>query len=133
MHRSTTLTPADVTIHRGIPVTTVARTLRDLGYGPERTRSELERLFLRICRVHGIPRPGVNIKVGPHRVDFLWRAKRLVVEVDGYRYHSDRASFRADRARDRYLGGRGFAVLRFADEELDDPPAVVASLKARLL
>jgi very-short-patch-repair endonuclease len=30
VHRSTTLVPADVTVHRGIPVTTVARTLLDL-------------------------------------------------------------------------------------------------------
>ena len=44
LHRSTTLTPADVTVRRGIPVTTHARTMRDLGYGPEPTRSDLERL-----------------------------------------------------------------------------------------
>ena len=37
VHRSTTLTPADITMHRGIPVTSFERTLRDLGYGPEPT------------------------------------------------------------------------------------------------
>jgi very-short-patch-repair endonuclease len=53
--------------------------------------------------------------------------------VDGYRYHSDRASFRSDRARDRELGRRGFTVLRFADEEVGDQPlAVVASLTGHL-
>ena len=132
IHRSTTLTRAEVTRRRGIPVTSYRRTLADLGYGPERTRSDLERLFLRICLEHDIPKPEVNVPVGPYTVDFLWRAERLVVEVDGYRYHSDRRAFRSDRARDRYLGGRAFAVLRFADEELEDPPAVAASVKARL-
>lgn len=127
IHRSASVTPADVARRRGIPVTSYARALRDLGYGPERTRSDLERLFLRICRDHGIPMPEANVKVGPHEVDFLWRAARLVVEVDGYRYHSSRAAFRADRARGRELDRRGFAVLRFADEEIDANPGAVAS------
>jgi very-short-patch-repair endonuclease len=52
-----------------------------------------------------------------------------VVEVDGYRYHSDRATFRADRARDRELKRRGVIVLRFADEEIaEHSPAVATSL-----
>lgn len=133
LHYSTTLAPGDGTLRHNIPVTTQARTLADLGWDKERTRSDLERLFLRICRQHHIPKPEVNIKVGPYEVDFLWRDARLVVEVDGYRYHSNRRSFQADRARDRYLGGRGLAVMRFADEELDaDPGSVAASVLARL-
>jgi very-short-patch-repair endonuclease len=125
LHYSTTLTSKDATLRRNIPVTTQERTLRDLGWGRERTRSDLERLFLRICREHGIPKPEVNVRIGPYEVDFLWRAERLVVEVDGYAYHSDRATFRSDRARDRELARRGLTVLRFADEEMaGQPPAV---------
>jgi very-short-patch-repair endonuclease len=75
----------------------------------------------------------VNVKVGPFEVDFLWREARLVVEVDSWRYHSDRHAFEADRARDRELGRRGFVVLRFVDRELDGQPRAVAnSLQARL-
>jgi very-short-patch-repair endonuclease len=133
IHRSTTLTPADTTIHRGIPVTTVARTLRDLGYGPERTRSELERLFLRLCRRHGVPKPKVNVRIGPFQVDCLWRAELLVVELDSWRYHSDRRAFQADRARDRELKLRGYEVLRFTDREVSaEPEAVISSLQAHL-
>jgi very-short-patch-repair endonuclease len=133
IHRSTTLAPADTTTQRGIPATTVARTLRDLGYGPERTRSDLERLFLRICRDHGIPKPEVNARLDPYEVDFLWPDQRLVVEVDSWRYHSSRRSFEADRARDRVLSQRGYLVLRFTDRELSSQPRVVAaSLRAHL-
>jgi very-short-patch-repair endonuclease len=133
LHRSKTLSPRETTLRRNIPVTTQERTLADLGWGTERTRSDLERLFLRICRAHDIPKPEVNVRIGPHEVDFLWRAERLVVEVDGYAYHSARATFRADRARDRYLGRRGLLVLRFADVELDEEPtAVAASVIAHL-
>lgn len=133
IHYSPNLTSVDVTRRKNIPVTTPGRTRIDLGYGPERTRSDLEREFLKLCRAHEIPKPEVNVKVGPYEVDFLWREPRLVVEVDGYGYHSSRASFRSDRARDRYLAGRGLTVLRFADEELNDVPLAVASaVQARL-
>ena len=120
VHRSTTLTPADITMHRGIPVTSFERTLRDLGYGPEPTRSDLERLFVKLCRRHHLPKPEFNVEIGPHTVDVLWRAERLVVEVDSWAYHRSRASFEADRARDRDLKLRGYDVLRYVDREIRD-------------
>jgi very-short-patch-repair endonuclease len=133
LHRSSTLTTAETTRRNGIPVTILARTLADLGYGPERTRSDLERLFLRLCRAHDIPKPEVNVRIGPYEVDFLWREARLVVEVDGWKYHSNRRAFEADRARDRELARRGLLVLRFTDRELSrQPDAVAASLLAHL-
>jgi very-short-patch-repair endonuclease len=133
VHRSTTLTRADTTRRRLIPVTTHPRTLRDLGYGPEPTRSDLERLFLRLCRRHGVPAPEVNVKLGPYTVDFLWRPERLVVEVDSWKYRRDRRAFESDRARDRELKLRGYGVLRFTDRELSAAPlAVVSSLQAHL-
>ncbi len=67
IHRTTTLESADTTRRRNIPVTTHARTLGDLGYGPEPTRSDLERAFLRLCEDRRIPKPEVNVKVGPYR------------------------------------------------------------------
>ena len=133
IHYSTTLTEAQVTKRKNIPVTTPSRTLADLGLDKDRTRSDLERHFLRICRQHGIPKPEVNVHIGPYTVDFLWREARLVVEVDSYRYHGNRRNFRTDRARDRYLSGRGISVMRCADEELDAEPAgVAAAVRARL-
>jgi very-short-patch-repair endonuclease len=85
------------------------------------------------CREHRIPKPEVNARVGKYRPDFMWRQARLIVEVDSYRYHADRASFRLDRARDRFFANRGFTVLRFADEELaHEPRAVAGSVFARV-
>jgi very-short-patch-repair endonuclease len=126
LHRSATLTRRDTTRRRNIPVTTHARTLDDLGYGPEPTRSDLERVFLRLCRRHGIPTPEVNVRIGPYVVDFLWRQEALVVEVDSYRYHANRQTFESDRVRDRDLKGRGIDVLRFADRELTGDDLAVA-------
>jgi very-short-patch-repair endonuclease len=132
LHYSRTLRSDQTTRRKNIPVTKPDRTRSDLGWDRVPTRSGLERRFLRICRVYGLPRPEANVRIGSLLVDFLWREQRLVVEVDGYRYHSDRESFRADRARDRELNRRGFVVMRFADDELDNELAVASALRARL-
>jgi len=34
-----------------------------------RTRGDLEGAFLAICRRHGLPRPEVNVRIGPFLVD----------------------------------------------------------------
>lgn len=128
VHRSLILVHASVTCRRGIPVTTPPRTFSDLkriasatelrrasrqadvlGLPittediPDRTRSELEHLFLRLCRRYGLPAPEVNVPIDSLLVDFLWRDRRLVVETDGYRYHRGRAAFEEDRDRDLRL------------------------------
>ena len=133
LHRSATLTKRDVTRRKNIPVTTPARTKRDMGWTKERTRSDLERAFLRLLRAHELPLPEVNVNIGPYEVDFLWRPERLAVELDSYAYHGDRPTFTSDRARDRYLKVRGIEVARVSDDELDQTPADVAvSLRALL-
>lgn len=50
---------------------------------------------------------------GIGRVDFLV-GERLVIEVDGFEYHSDPKQFEADRRRDARLSARGYRVLRFS-------------------
>lgn len=133
VHRSATLSRRDTTRRKNIPVTTPARTRRDLGFESEKTRSHLERAFLLLVRAAGLPRPEVNVRVGRYEVDFLWRDVRVIVEVDGWSHHSNRSSFEADRRRDRDLRLRGYTVLRFTYREVtEDPRAVVASLSAHL-
>jgi very-short-patch-repair endonuclease len=130
IHYATTLRSADGALRHN---TSHARTLRDLGYGPEPTKSQLERAFLSLCSTHGIPKPEVNRKIGPYIADFIWREQRLVVETDGWGYHSSRAAFEADRARDVQLQRRGFTVLRFTYRQVASAPAaVVDSLWAHL-
>ena len=101
--------------------------------GRDRTRSDLERDFLGLCRRHRLPVPEVNVRVGPHLVDFLWRDRMLVVETDGYAYHRGRATFEDDRARDLALRALGYDVVRLADRQLTHEPAQIAGvLRPRL-
>lgn len=94
----------------------------------DRTRSDLERDFLRLCRRHRLPAPEVNVRVGTHLVDFFWRDRKLVVETDGYDYHRGRQAFQDDRGRDLDLRARGYQVIRLAEKQVNEEPRRVAEV-----
>jgi very-short-patch-repair endonuclease len=100
---------------------------------PEPTRSELERLFHRLCRLAGLPLPQVNVLVEGFEVDAYWPVHRLVVEVDGWRFHRTRAAFERDRARDAALLVAGHRVMRVTYRQLREDPAGVAARVRTLL
>jgi hypothetical protein len=100
-------------------------------YDPAPTRSALERAFLRICSDHGIERPEVNAIVEGYLVDFVWRERKLIVEVDGYRFHRAPSRFESDRERDAELGARGWRVRRFTWRQVEERPGWVATMTKR--
>ena len=66
-------------------------------------------------------------------MDFCWVAERLVVEADGFAFHSDRAAYRKDRERMNALERLGWRVLRFTWEDVvRRPEYVVAAVGAVL-
>ncbi|MDQ2760713.1 MAG: DUF559 domain-containing protein [Actinomycetota bacterium] len=77
------------------------------------TRSEAEERFLALVRKACLPPPEVNARLGRYEADFLWRAERLVVEIDGFAFHGDRGASERDRRRDAELAAARFTVLRF--------------------
>lgn len=97
------------------------------GEKKDRTRSDLERDFLRLCRRHHLPMPEVNVRVGPYLVDFLWRDRRLIVETDGYRYHRGRVAFEDDRDRDLGLRALGYEIVRLSERQVTGEPHRVAA------
>ena len=171
LHQSTDLARSHITKVDGIAVTTIARTIVDIGVphgigiagscldearrrdlvsleevarvlhqvarrgrngvGPARrilserlawdqiTESQLEDRFLRLVQRYELPRPEVQYKVTDSsgtniaRVDFAYPDARLLIELDGAAYHSDRKTFQHDRNRQNRLVSLGFVVLRF--------------------
>jgi very-short-patch-repair endonuclease len=86
------------------------------------TRSELEERFLALIRSSELPDPEVNVRLCGYEVDFLWRAQRRVIEVDGHAYHSTRQAASRDRRKDNDLEMAGFRVTRFtSDQVMHDP------------
>lgn len=139
-----------VTVRDRIPVTTVPRTLEDIratlapylvrrairqaeflklpvGIETDRTRSDLERDFLRLCRRYGLPMPEVNVLIDGMTVDFLWRDAHLVVETDSYATHGGTIAFEDDRERDLRLRRAGYSVHHFSERQLKLEPAGVAA------
>jgi very-short-patch-repair endonuclease len=99
-------------------------------YAQAVTRSELEERFLALCDDHRLPRPLTNAIIEGREVDFVWREARLIVEVDGYRYHRAPSTFEDDRERDVTLSVAGWAVLRFSYAQVVRRPAWVAAAVA---
>jgi very-short-patch-repair endonuclease len=129
--RSWALPPRD--LRRAVRQANVLGLPIDAASGCDRTRSDLERDFLQLCRRHGLPFPEVNVRVGPYLVDFLWRERRVVVETDSYHYHRGKVAFQDDRARDLDLRRRGFEVLRLSEREVNEQPRMVAEVLAATL
>ena len=97
------------------------------------TRSGLEILFRQLCHDHGLPQPRLNTTVEGKEVDFLFEARRLIVETDSWRYHKTRRAFEEDRARDVLTAQAGYRTLRFTDRRLaEDPTGVAAAIHTLL-
>jgi very-short-patch-repair endonuclease len=100
---------------------------------PQLTRSEAERRLQRLIRAAHLPKPHTNVRVAGWEVDVLWPPERLVVEVDGYAYHGNRAAFERDRRKDAALVAAGYTVIRITWRQLKDEPFAVVALLARLI
>jgi Transcriptional regulator, AbiEi antitoxin/Protein of unknown function (DUF559) len=146
-------------VHNGLPVTTPARTLKDLARlltrdeleraeeqahilglvvpdderYPEFTRSEGERRLKALCKAAGLPLPQMNARVAGWEVDAYWPAHKLVVEVDGYKYHRTRRRFESDRRKDAALQTAGYRVIRITWRRLTQEPLAVSAQLGALL
>ena len=115
----------------------VRAALRGRRAGATMTRSELEERFIELLDAEGFPRPEVNVILTPPdstpEVDCLWRAQRLVVELDSRTYHQTVAAFEEDRERDRALHAAGWRVIRVTARHLTDGrQALIADLRTLL-
>lgn len=61
--------------------------------------------------------------------DILFEAERLILEFDGYEFHSSRAAFEADRIRMNHLHLAGYLVLRYTWDRLADPSALIREVR----
>jgi very-short-patch-repair endonuclease/predicted transcriptional regulator of viral defense system len=100
---------------------------------PTFTRSEAERRLRRLIRAAGLPQARTNVRVAGWLVDAVWHRQRLVVEVDGYRFHRTRAKFERDRRMDGRLLMAGYRVLRVTWRQLTREPELVVAMIATAL
>lgn len=98
------------------------------------TRSEAEERFLSLVRKAGLHPPEMNVVVRGIEVDALWRQERLVVEIDGFAFHSSPEAFERDRQRDGTLAAAGLRVMRVTWRQLTrEPEALLVRLSQALV
>lgn len=97
-----------------------------------RSRSASETLARLALRAAGLPAEAGVVISGVGEVDLLV-GERVVVECDGFAYHSGRREFRNYWRRDRELVARGYVVLRFTWEDVVGHPEQVVDAVRRVL
>lgn len=116
--------------HRGVGA---LRSLLAAESAPAFTRSKAEDRFLALVRRSRLPSPELNERVLGHEVDALWRAERVIAEIDGFAFHNSTRSFTLDRRRDADLTAAGYRVLRFTWADVTQAShATIARLAAAL-
>jgi hypothetical protein len=100
-----------------------ARLLRPFAHstrGP--TRSEFEDAFHAFTERFDLPDALVNTHLHGFEVDAYFPEEGLVVELDGWDFHSSQLSFRSDREQDAALLERGIVTVRITWDRLIDTP-----------
>ena len=105
------------------PHAPATRRLRPFLAATGATRSELEDKFVAFARLYGLPEPTINTPMGRTEPDILFPEERVIVEIDSWRFHSDRGAFESDRDRDAERLAAGFETVRVTEERLDNTPA----------
>jgi very-short-patch-repair endonuclease len=94
-------------------------------------RSEAERLLIRLLRAAKITGWRANHPVCGYVVDVAFPRQKVVIEVDGWAFHNDRAAFQRDRSRQNRISLSGWKVLRFTWLDLTEhPQRVIAEIAA---
>jgi very-short-patch-repair endonuclease len=118
------------------------RVLKDLlrvrGEGLAVPLSVLERQFLKVVRSGGLDEPEKQVTVESDssktwRLDFVYPQHKVLIEVDGHRWHAGRLQARSDRHRDNVMNVRGLVVPRFSWEDVMNVPAYVIDQVRRAL
>ena len=114
---------------------TAAARLRGIAHdaAPAPTRSTFEDEFRCFAQRFGLPRPEINARVAGREVDALFRAERVIVELDGYRFHRGRESFERDRERDAASLEQGYATVRITWQRLSAASVQEARRLERIL
>lgn len=101
--------------------------------GERVSESPLEDLLFPWCDRYDVPRPETQVRLHGFRVDAVYLAEKVVLELDGYDGHGGRESFESDRDRDATLAAYGFIVVRITTWRLKHQPAREAARLLRIL
>jgi very-short-patch-repair endonuclease len=109
------------------------RARRLLQAASDGARSEAERLLVKLLRENGITGWHTNYPIGPYKADVAFPGPMIVIEADGWAFHSDQEVFQNDRKRQNYIALLGWQVLRFTWLDLVEyPQRVIAVIRSAI-
>jgi len=123
---------------RGRPgVARIRRVLEHYEPGFVVPESVLERRTIELLRASGLPVPEGQVELEfwdrlMGRVDFAYLEERIIIEVDGRRFHGPEV-FESDRERDNAAGLAGWHVLRFTWKMVTERPEYVVATITKAL
>ncbi|CAN5426125.1 MAG: type IV toxin-antitoxin system AbiEi family antitoxin domain-containing protein [Acidimicrobiia bacterium] len=115
-------------IRRGRPGSRSFRSvMSEIGPGLARAESVLEMLAVTLLADTGLPSPVQQYpfpwrEVREGRVDLAYPEQRMIIELDGRRWHSRTESLDGDHQRDRTAQLAGWRVFRFTWHQLESNP-----------
>jgi hypothetical protein len=111
------------------PAAAIVRSVLEEHYiGRTPTRSELEEAGLAMSRACGLADPETNVFIDPGdgeraiEGDLVWRQQRIIIQLDGERFHHTRQAFERDRRNDQRLLAAGWLVIRVTWRQLKNEP-----------
>ena len=116
-----------------IPGAAAMRAFLEQEGGPAITRSRAERQFRKLLKQAALPQPLTNRRVAGWEADFLWPAEKVVLEVDGWRFHGHRRAFERDRRKDMALTDAGHHVIRITWRQFTEETLALIAHLARVL
>ena len=102
------------------------------------TANEFERRLFTILREAGLPLPSPQVSISIDgeivgRFDFAYEGHRIVIEADGFRWHSDSSRLDLDKERNNRLILSGYIVLRFTWKDVTvEGEGVAESIRSAL-
>jgi very-short-patch-repair endonuclease len=91
--------------------------------------SRLERGFRARLRERRRELPITNRPAGAHYVDCRWPSRKLIVELDSYRFHKTRHAWEQDREREREARRNGDLLRRYTWRDVfEEPDLMLAEL-----
>ena len=115
----------------------VRQARRVIDFADDRAESPLESAARVVFAEAGLDPPELQVTIHgaefAARVDFLWRAQRVIAEADGLVKYNDRKDLLNERERDHQLREAGYIAVHFTWRELfRTPEVVIARIRSAL-